>query len=731
MDKNIVEIDDSKGNNHVDNNINTDNVIKENMPVVSDRFFDITDDFELMFKTMECGYTPPITYHDEQPCDQSKSIYKEDYYYSDDDIHEIGKDYMMYMLNTKEDERRQLNDTNFIIRSSNIVVKTDDIIGKKNEILQDLRSVRRDLNMYYNQFKNEIDNMYTQTFSQPKSDYMNFIKLLDFFINIIPDVSRVEFIDLLCNVAAFLRYYGIAIDVRIFMNILKCFIKGYDLSKTISIIVNGHSLLSFENNVIVKCLKFSNKSKVNKLKAMKDSVDYSQSPTIRKDYMMIIGRYLTTFRDYINLTKVSTEYKDIIDMFKYNPIEDNEDFFSNKETRCFYSFFDYRNCKDFDYDILDFRFDVGYKNYLKIKADMTDCDLLFKDVILDKDFDDEDYIGMKIQGKFLFVSDCISKLSMSQFSCSYRDFKEIVLPSGLRSIPHSCLLGTCIKSVTIPESVTSIDDKAFFECFSLKTVIFEGNNVAIIKDRVFQECNIKDINIPEGVTRIGDSCFSFCNRLTNITLPSTLKSIGKYAFNKTCLKDINMPDGVTEIGRNCFTIINKINKFNIPSGLKKVGTNLFSKGHINELYIPYTFDAIDLSFMGHVTILNLHIRKPLKVKIGTNTFTFEGTAVDKGKCDIYSTVNYNYDFNKLVDYIKSNGNDFGVEEEVIDNLVKVKAFNISEEKTKVLNINDENDYIGNMEIYDDISDDTSDESDYSDETYDPDDSKDLDRDDYN
>lgn len=65
----------------------------------------ISDSYEWIFKTMERYYTPPITYQDGQLCDQAKSVYREEYYYSDDiDVPEIGGDYMMHMINTKVDK---------------------------------------------------------------------------------------------------------------------------------------------------------------------------------------------------------------------------------------------------------------------------------------------------------------------------------------------------------------------------------------------------------------------------------------------------------------------------------------------------------------------------------------------------------------------------------------------------------------------------------------------------
>ena len=61
--------------------------------------------------------------------------------------------------------------------------------------------------------------------------------------------------------------------------------------------------------------------------------------------------------------------------------------------------------------------------------------------------------------------------------------------------------------ITIPNSVTSIGDGAFFGCR-----------------------NLTNITIPNSVTSIGNNVFASCNSLTEITIPNTVTSIGGNAF---------------------------------------------------------------------------------------------------------------------------------------------------------------------------------------------------------
>ena len=65
----------------------------------------------------------------------------------------------------------------------------------------------------------------------------------------------------------------------------------------------------------------------------------------------------------------------------------------------------------------------------------------------------------------------------------------------------------CNKYIQIPNSITSIEDEAFYNCKSLK-----------------------NINIPNSVTSIGYCAFYNCTGLTNIIIPNSLTSIGYCAF---------------------------------------------------------------------------------------------------------------------------------------------------------------------------------------------------------
>ena len=85
------------------------------------------------------------------------------------------------------------------------------------------------------------------------------------------------------------------------------------------------------------------------------------------------------------------------------------------------------------------------------------------------------------------------------------------------------------------------------------------------------------IDIPEGVTIIPDWCFRDCSSMESITLPSTIKKIGQFAFyGCSALTSIDIPEGVTIIPDNCFDHCKKLNSVTLPTTIKKIGDYAFS-----------------------------------------------------------------------------------------------------------------------------------------------------------
>lgn len=105
---------------------------------------------------------------------------------------------------------------------------------------------------------------------------------------------------------------------------------------------------------------------------------------------------------------------------------------------------------------------------------------------------------------------------------------------------------SAIKSVTIPDDVTSIGEDPFSGCINLTNInVSENNkNYCSVDGVLFNKDKTKlilypmgnennEYSIPNGVTSIGCGAFSNCVNLTSVTIPDTIVSIEGDAF-KNC-----------------------------------------------------------------------------------------------------------------------------------------------------------------------------------------------------
>ena len=92
------------------------------------------------------------------------------------------------------------------------------------------------------------------------------------------------------------------------------------------------------------------------------------------------------------------------------------------------------------------------------------------------------------------------------------------------------LNGKPLKNITIPNTLTTINDYIFASCSDLTTVTM-GNNILSIGRCAFYSCkSLTSVTIGNSVTSIGYSAFKYCSSLTSVTIPNSVTSIGGGAF---------------------------------------------------------------------------------------------------------------------------------------------------------------------------------------------------------
>lgn len=124
--------------------------------------------------------------------------------------------------------------------------------------------------------------------------------------------------------------------------------------------------------------------------------------------------------------------------------------------------------------------------------------------------------------KSLIVPENITSLGSTALGRGY-SLKNIVLPNTLTTIEQNAFVYCyALESITIPQGVTRIRQETFNECYSLKKVDFLGN-ITSIDTKAFYDCySLTSVTIPATVTSIGKNAFAFCYSLAKVRFLPTI-----------------------------------------------------------------------------------------------------------------------------------------------------------------------------------------------------------------
>ena len=165
--------------------------------------------------------------------------------------------------------------------------------------------------------------------------------------------------------------------------------------------------------------------------------------------------------------------------------------------------------------------------------------------------------------------------------------QNTIIPNSVTSIGRSTFSGCSgLTSIIIPNSVMSIGDGAFYGCFGLTSIRVEDGNTkydsrdncnAIIEtatNTLISGC--QNTIIPNSVTSIGERAFSGCSSLTSLTIPNSVTSIGWGAFsNCSGLTSITIPNSVTSIGNAAFYDCSSLTSVTIGNSVTSIGWQAF------------------------------------------------------------------------------------------------------------------------------------------------------------
>ena len=211
-----------------------------------------------------------------------------------------------------------------------------------------------------------------------------------------------------------------------------------------------------------------------------------------------------------------------------------------------------------------------------------------------------------------------------------KEIKDLIIPNSVTSIGDRAFYGCSgLTKITIPNSVTSIGDDAFVGTsweeeqpdgviyvndvlykykgeMPANTLIEVRKGTVSISPGAFLGCyGLTSITIPNSVMSIGDDTFYKCFDLTSITIPNSVTSIGNSAFSDcSSLTSITIPNSVTSIGNYAFRNCSNLTSITIPNSVTSIGNYAFLNcSNLTSITIPNSVTTIGESAFRRCTSL--------------------------------------------------------------------------------------------------------------------------------
>ena len=158
-----------------------------------------------------------------------------------------------------------------------------------------------------------------------------------------------------------------------------------------------------------------------------------------------------------------------------------------------------------------------------------------------------------------------------------RSLTEVGLPAGLRTIGRNAFsFCKSLASVALPGKLTTIGNSAFEACTALRSVTLPASLQTLGEKAFFNCTNLKTVTVKNGVTRIGGDAFGYCNQLGSVTLPASVAILGNGVFqNCAGLTRAVLPEGLVRIPSELFYGCTALETADIPASVRFIGDYAF------------------------------------------------------------------------------------------------------------------------------------------------------------
>lgn len=187
-----------------------------------------------------------------------------------------------------------------------------------------------------------------------------------------------------------------------------------------------------------------------------------------------------------------------------------------------------------------------------------------------------------------------------------RNLVSVTIPNTVTHIHDRAFMESGITNLTLPRSVTTIGIEAFEDCDGLTRLVIPASVVSVGRN-AFEGCsNLASLSISAGIGSLPHGVFSGCTSLRNVTVPHGITGVGPYAFaDCTSLTNVSLPDTVLSIGSHAFSGCTSLVGIALPGGVASLGDGVF-RGctALERIVIPRSVTTIEPDTFSGCTALS-------------------------------------------------------------------------------------------------------------------------------
>ena len=175
---------------------------------------------------------------------------------------------------------------------------------------------------------------------------------------------------------------------------------------------------------------------------------------------------------------------------------------------------------------------------------------------------------------------------------------QIEFPEGLLTIGDYAFSSTGLTTVVLPSTLTTFGEGVFDGCTKLANIEDKSGKFLKVVDGivynvdgtqiifVLESCT-GEVRIAEGVTEIPDFLFSQNERITGVVIPEGVTRIGRQAFEFcTQLQSVVLPESLMEIEEYAFLQCENLTQIRLPESLRTIGTKAFMVSGLTSIVLP-------------------------------------------------------------------------------------------------------------------------------------------------